>query len=180
MFYWILDVSSCLNILLCLWLDIRCSIMFVIWFKGHMNTIFLFKSISFSYTHPCHIRAHVLLLHNDRIVLGALREPRRVVVDVLYLDDDDPLRVPTGRPPTTPTVVRRRDVQAVRHPRLIQRAHERNDPGARLYLERSLREAPGSEAVCYVVTVRIVGLDDVNHGVGRSILAHLDQSWVTN
>ncbi len=66
-------------------------------------------------THPDDGGADVLALQDARFVLAAGREARRVVVDVLHLDDDEPPGAATRLAAAAAPVVRRRDVQLVHH-----------------------------------------------------------------
>jgi len=64
-----------------------------------------------------------------------------VVVNVLDLHDYDPPTTSTGTAPTAPPVVRSGDVESVGDEGLLQGAHQGEDTGLGVNVERTVREA---------------------------------------
>jgi len=79
----------------------------------------------------------VFVLHDGRRVGGTVGEARRVVVDVLDLDDDGAVTTATRAAVTAAAVVRDDHLEPVRHARLLDRPDQRYDTGRRRDAERT-------------------------------------------
>ena len=82
--------------------------------------------------------ADVVVLHDGWWVVGAAREPRSVVVDVLDLHDDGSTSTAAGCRLAAAAVVRDDHLKTVEHARLVHGTGQRYDARRRWDAERSV------------------------------------------